>query len=91
MAPYNQNRNIKFHAWQSILFSAVVIAIGIVFSMFVWTISYGFGLWTMVTMVYLVFRLAMFVLWLFVMFKAYNGQRFMLPIIGQFAEKQANT
>lgn len=91
LAPYNQNRNIKFHAWQSILFSAAVIIIGIIFSMFMWNIGYGFGLWTLITMIYLIFRLAMFVLWLFVMFKAYNGQKFMLPVIGQIAEKQANS
>jgi uncharacterized membrane protein len=91
LAPYNQNRNIKFHAWQSIFFSGAVIAVGIVFSMFIWNIGYGFGLWTLITMVYLVFRLAMFVLWLYVMFKAYNGQKFMLPVIGPIAEKQANS
>jgi uncharacterized membrane protein len=91
LAPYNQNRNIKFHAWQSILFSAVAIAISIVFSMFVWGVGYGFGLFTLFTMVYLIFRLAMFVLWLFVMYKAYSGQKFMLPIIGAIAEKQANS
>ncbi len=91
MAPYNQNRTIKFHAWQSILFSVAAIAISIVFSIFVMSIGYGFGLFTIITMFYLIFRLALFVLWLFVMYKAYSGQKFMLPIIGPFAEKQANT
>jgi uncharacterized membrane protein len=28
-------------------------------------------------------------LWLFLMYKAYNNQKFMLPIIGPLAEKQA--
>jgi len=27
--------------------------------------------------------------WLFLMWKAYNGQRFVMPVIGPFAEKQA--
>jgi uncharacterized membrane protein len=32
----------------------------------------------------------MFVLWIFLMYKAYQGEKFKLPIIGDFAEKQAN-
>jgi len=31
------------------------------------------------------------VLWLILVFKAYQGQKFKLPIIGDMAEKQANT
>jgi uncharacterized membrane protein len=30
-----------------------------------------------------------FVLWLLLMYKAYNGERFMLPVVGPMAEKQA--
>jgi len=34
--------------------------------------------------------LAFFILWLIVMIKAFNGQRFKIPVVGDFAEKQAN-
>jgi uncharacterized membrane protein len=91
MAPYNQNRNIRFHAFQSIFFSAAAFALSLIFSMFVWNLAYGVGMWGLITMLYLCIRLAMFALWIFVMFKAYQGQKFMLPIIGPLAEKQANS
>lgn len=91
MAPYNQNRTIKFHAFQSIFFSAAAFVLSLVFSMIMWNLAYGIGMWGMITMVYLLIRLALFALWIFVMFKAYQGQKFMLPIIGPIAEKQANS
>jgi uncharacterized membrane protein len=34
--------------------------------------------------------LGMFVLWIVLMYKAYQGEKFKLPIIGDFAEKQTN-
>jgi len=38
----------------------------------------------------LLVALALFILWLIVMIKAFNGQRFKIPFIGDLAEKQAN-
>jgi len=35
-----------------------------------------------------VFMLAGFILWLVLIFKAYQGEKFKLPVIGDFAEKQ---
>jgi uncharacterized membrane protein len=35
--------------------------------------------------------LADFVIWLILVFKAYQGQMFKLPVIGDMAEKQADT
>jgi uncharacterized membrane protein len=36
-----------------------------------------------------VFGFGFFFLWLFLMYKAYNKEKFVLPIIGPLAEKQA--
>jgi uncharacterized membrane protein len=33
--------------------------------------------------------IAMFILWILLMYKAYQGKKFKLPIVGNFAEKQA--
>jgi uncharacterized membrane protein len=43
------------------------------------------------SMMILLVRLCFFGLLLFLMFKAYNRQPFLLPIIGPIAEKQANS
>jgi len=29
-----------------------------------------------------------FILWLFLIMKAYKGEKYMLPVVGEFAEKQ---
>lgn len=81
--PYNRNRNIRFHAFQSIFLSVAVIVISIILSsLFV----FAFGMWWML---FLLFRLACFILWLYMMWKAYNNQKVVLPVIGPIAERQA--
>ena len=91
LAPYNQNRNIKFHAWQSIFFFGGVTVASIVPSIISGVIlsSLSFGLWSIFHMIYLVFDLAVLAAWIFLMFKAYNNQRVVLPIVGPLAEKQS--
>ena len=42
----------------------------------------AFGLYPLVA-------LAMLILWIMVLIKAFNGERFKLPILGDLAEKQA--
>jgi uncharacterized membrane protein len=76
--PYNKNRFVRFHAFQSIFFSIawLVIRIGLSFLGF---ISF---LWT-------ILHLALFVIWLILMIKAYQGQMFKLPVIGDIAAQQA--
>lgn len=92
MAPYNQNRNIKFHAWQSIFFFGGVTVLSIILSIISGIIlTSSFGLWSIFRMIILVFDLAVLAAWLFLMFKAYNNQRFVLPVVGPLAEKQANS
>jgi uncharacterized membrane protein len=90
LAPYNQNREIRFHAFQSIflniawfvleivvfIISAILIHIPIIGPLFS-------GL------LYLVLGLGLFILWLYMMFKTYNGEKILLPVIGPMADKQA--
>src|SRR5206468_1074404 len=62
-APYNQNRIIKFHAWQSILLNVAFIALTIILPAVGHVI--GFALLSLVD-------LAGFVLWIYLLFSAYN-------------------
>lgn len=93
LAPYNQNRNIKFHAWQSIFFFGGATVLSILLSIISGVIlaSLSFGLWSIFRLIYLIFDLAVLACWLLLMFKAYNNQRFVLPVVGPLAEKQANS
>jgi len=91
LEPYNRKPFIRFHAFQSIIFSAAWIALsiflGILFSIV--GLATGGMMWVLLIPLRLVIGLGGFVLWLFLMFKAYNGERYQLPVIGPMAEKQA--
>jgi uncharacterized membrane protein len=85
--PYNQNPRIKFHAFQSILFNLVwslgwfaLIPIGMLLP--------G-GLSLLLSFVSLLLWGGGFCLWLFLMWKAYQGQTLALPLIGGIARQQA--
>jgi uncharacterized membrane protein len=75
-----ENKFVRFHAFQSAATYAGFFVLYIIF-LFIpfigWIINIFLGI-------------AMFILWLVLMFKAYQGQMFKLPVIGNFAEKQAN-
>lgn len=83
IAPYNQNKFIRFHAFQSILFFVAYIAVWIIVAILA-AVTHGIGI-----LLYPVIGLGFFVLWLYLMFSAYNNKRIKLPIIGDIAEKQA--
>jgi uncharacterized membrane protein len=91
LEPYNKNRFVRFHAFQSIFFSAACIVFSIIWSTIFVSLLFtpGIGLWGLMSMIYLVIRLAMFGAWLFLMYKAYNNEEYKLPIIGEIAAKQA--
>jgi uncharacterized membrane protein len=90
LAPYNQNRLIRFHAFQSIFLNIAWIAIYIVLSIVgIALFSIPF-LGAMLSIVlHLAAFLGFFILWLMLMYKAYNRERWVLPFIGPLAEKQA--
>lgn len=92
LEPYNRNRVIRFHAFQSIFFWIAAMIAGMVFS----TISYIFVAvpfvgWLLYILLWLAFSLGVVGIWLFLMYKAYNRERFVLPVIGIWAEKQAQS
>jgi uncharacterized membrane protein len=92
IAPYNQNRTVRFHAFQSIFMHvgliAIWIALNIVFGI-VFRIISVFAL--LGAVIFPVLGLACFILWLYLLISAYQGKMVMLPIIGPIALKQANS
>ena len=88
--PYKNDRFVRFHAFQTIglVVAAIALSIGatvltavLMFIPYVGPII-GLLLWPVV-------GLGIFILWIFLMYKAYNKEMWKLPIIGNFAEKQA--
>jgi uncharacterized membrane protein len=47
-------------------------------------VSHGLGL-----LLFPLFGLAVVILWLYLMYSAYNNRKVKLPLVGDFAEKQA--
>ena len=81
LAPYNQNRKVRFHAWQSIFLNIVFIALTIILP----AVGHlaGMALLSIVD-------LAGFVLWIYMLFSVFNGKQVRLPLIADWADKQAN-
>ena len=80
MEPYNKNRFIRFHAFQCLFFTVACVAISVLL-MFIPILGaiVGLLLW-----------LLEFVVWIILVLKASQGQKFKLPVIGDIAEQQAN-
>lgn len=83
VAPYNQNRTVRFHAFQSIFLSVAwvvcSICVGILGSI---THGFGFFLGPLISLLF-------FLIWIYMMFTAFNNKKIKLPVIGDLAEKQA--
>ena len=90
LAPYNQNRSIKFHAFQSIFLNLAWIVTWIVVTVFSFALHAIPILGTVISiLLHTAVGIGFFILWLYMMFKTYNGERIVLPVIGPIAEKQA--
>ncbi|HEX7360942.1 MAG TPA: hypothetical protein VF283_10660 [Bryobacteraceae bacterium] len=82
LSPYNQDKTVRFHAFQSIFLSVAIVAIDILLSILTAITGIAFFLFP-------IFWLACFAIWLYMLFTAYNGKTVTLPLIGEFARKQA--
>jgi uncharacterized membrane protein len=74
-----ESKFVRFHAFQSILISAVYIILNMVLGFIPiigWLIS-------------LLLSPVFFILWLVLLYQAYQGKWFKLPVIGDFAEEKS--
>ncbi len=85
LEPFNKKRFIRFHAFQCIFYSVTWMVIDIVLAIIGRIPFLGWAtlfLWPLIT-------LALLVILLILALKAYQGQMFKLPVIGDIAEQQA--
>ena len=90
MQPYSKNPAIRFHAFQSIFLNVAIIVIDIVFTIVFPYHWFGF-LGVIGGLVWMLFGLACFGAWLFMIISAYQGKTIVLPVIGPIAQQQART
>ena len=90
---------VRFHAMQSILFCVVAAVLGIA----LWVLTFlfllvgamlpdimGSLLALLGTFIWLIFSVALLIAWVLCLVRAYQGQFFKLPVIGNMAEKIVN-
>ncbi len=95
-----ENKTVKFHALQSILTFLPLTIIGWVlgwlgapsvnytgYSLYDPGINYNPGIPALIWASWIVYLL-MFILWLVLIIKSYQGEKFKVPIVGDIAEKQ---
>jgi len=73
-----ESKFVRFHAMQSTITFVVLFVISLVLGMIP----------ILGWLLLLPLQLAILVLWLFLMFKAFKGEKFKLPAIGDMAERQ---
>ena len=86
LQPYNRNRFIRFHSFQNIFFHVAWIILWIILGMIAHIPFLGW----LTLLIWPLVGLGGFIIWLVLILKAYQGQMFKLPFIGDVAEKQAN-
>jgi uncharacterized membrane protein len=89
LAPYNQNKTIRFHAFQSIFFSVATIVGSIILSILLGILFGILHMWFVGSSIHLLYSLACLLLWLYLLITTYQGKTTVLPIIGPLAKQQA--
>lgn len=88
-----ENKFLKFHATQSLIFMVVSGAVFICLAIVIWVaslvlgmITYGIGSMCM-CVVWLALIVAYAVMWFFLAWQAYQGIEYEIPVVGKFARK----
>ena len=92
-----ENRFVKFHAVQSLFLAALQIAVGLVIGILGLILSLALNAfdlawlaWILILGLRFLLLLIFLALWIIGGIKAYGGQWYKLPIIGEFAWKTVN-
>ena len=80
LEPYSHNRRVRFHAFQAIFVNLAIIVVWMAISLV------GRSLALLISPL---FMAACLVLWLVLIWTAWQNERIVLPLIGPMAEKQA--
>ena len=76
-----ENKTVRFHAMHSILTFLPLTILSSIFWRMSWFIPFMWILYSLT-------GLLTFILWIVLIIKAYQGEKFKLPIVGDIAEKQ---
>jgi uncharacterized membrane protein len=90
VAPYNQNKTVRFNAFQSLFLHLGLFVFWMVLHLIVGMFAFvTHGIGYLLVLLYPILWLCIFVLFIVLMYKAYNNQTVKLPFLGDLAQKQA--
>ena len=84
----DKNKFIRFHAMQSILVFLPLTILAWIFGGFFGIFNYG-PAWIFFAWISWIFWVLVLILWIILMLKAYQMQKFKVPIVGDIAEKHS--
>jgi len=85
-----ENKDVKFHAWQSLVFGVAYIALIIVLEILAAILGMIASVLGIIVGFFIpILMLAAFIIWIVCLVKAYQGERWRIPFIGDFAAKKA--
>jgi uncharacterized membrane protein len=85
LEPYNQDEFVRFHARQSIGFSVAWFAINIVFGVFISVLPHQLS--ALLAFIEGLVNLGLALFWLFLMYKAYSGERYRIPELSNLIDQ----
>ncbi len=88
-APYNQNKFIRFHSFQSLALNVAAFVIWVGLTIVGLVIGMMGPLVLVMIPIHLAFAVGLFIAWLVCVLKAYGNKEYRLPVLGDFAAKQA--
>jgi len=89
MEPYSKNKTIRFHAFQAIFTWLGMVGVGIAVAIVGSLVGFlPFVGWLIYIVLWAGFVLGSFALWVMLMYKAYNKEMWVLPLVGPLAQKQ---
>jgi uncharacterized membrane protein len=91
LEPYNKIPLVRFHSWQSIGLCVAAFVLQVLITFAEIFTHFVPGIILLFSLVHLVIGLGLFLIWLFIILKASKGEWYKLPVIGDFAEKQARS
>jgi uncharacterized membrane protein len=88
LSPYNKDRTVRFHAFQSIFLSIGLFVLDIILGIFS-GILYAAHAGSLVRLLWLLYDVGVLAGWVYLMYSAYTNRKIIVPVVGPLAEKQA--
>jgi uncharacterized membrane protein len=84
LEPYDKDEFVRFHARQSIVYSIAWFVVNIILSVFVAVLPGPLG--GLIRFLQSLINLGFAVFWVFLMYKAYSGEKYRIPELADWAD-----